>query len=65
MTGAPAPDLRPVLRKLVARAELTEREVSATLDAILVGSASESVIASFLVALAMKGESPAEIRAIL
>jgi anthranilate phosphoribosyltransferase len=63
-TSAPA-DLRPVLRKLVARAELSEQEVSATLDAILGGMASESAIASFLVALAMKGETPAEIRAIL
>ncbi|MGI0038873.1 MAG: anthranilate phosphoribosyltransferase, partial [Nitrososphaera sp.] len=65
MTGAPAADLRPVLRKLVARAELTEQEVSATLDAILGGSVPESAIASFLVALAMKGETPAEIRSIL
>lgn len=65
MTNVPAADLRPVLRKLVARAELTEQEVSATLDAILGGSASECAIASFLVALAMKGETPAEIRSIL
>ena len=64
MTSAPA-DLRPVLRKLVARAELTEQEVSATLNAILAGSASETAIASFLVALVMKGETPVELRTIL
>lgn len=60
-----APDLRPVLRKLVARVDLSEQEVSASLDAILGGAVSDASIASFLVALAMKGETPAEIRAVV
>ena len=60
-----AVDLRPVTRKLVARADLSEAEVSQTLDAILSGQASEAAIAAFLVALAMKGETADELRAIL
>lgn len=64
MTGAPA-DLRPVIRKLVVRADLTEQEMTNALDAILGGGVPEAAIASFLVALAMKGETPAELRAVL
>lgn len=58
-------DLRPVIRKLVARAELSEAEMAGALDSILKGEASEASITAFLVALAMKGETPAEMRAIL
>lgn len=64
MSAAQA-DLRPVIRKLVARADLSEAEMAGALDSILAGEASEASIASFLVALAMKGETPAELRAIL
>lgn len=64
MTDAPS-DLRPVIRRLVARSDLSEAEVAVALDAILDGQASEGAIAAFLVALAMKGEKPAEIRSIL
>jgi anthranilate phosphoribosyltransferase len=64
MSGAPA-DLRPVIRKLVAGMDLSEQEVFSALDIILGGQASEAAIASFLVALTMKGEKPDEIRAIL
>ncbi|MEO9294748.1 MAG: anthranilate phosphoribosyltransferase [Nitrososphaera sp.] len=64
MSEAPA-DLRPVLRKLVARADLSEHEMSESLGAILDGAASEASIASFLIALAMKGETPDEIRAVV
>lgn len=64
MSGQPA-DLRPVIRKLVARADLTEVEVADALDAILGGDAPESAVSAFLVALAMKGETPSEIRAVL
>ena len=60
-----APDLKPVLRKLVARVDLSEQEMSASLDAILGGAVSEAAIASFLVALAMKGETPTEIRTVV
>lgn len=64
MTDAPA-DLRPVIRRLVARSDLSEAEMAAALDLILDGKASEGAIAAFLVALAMKGEKPEEIRSIL
>lgn len=63
--AAAAADLRPVIRKLVARVNLTEQEVHETLDAILQGAVSEASTASFLIALAMKGETPSEILAIL
>jgi anthranilate phosphoribosyltransferase len=58
-------DLRPVIRKLVAKAELSEAEMAGALDSILKGEASEASIAAFLIALAIKGETPAELRAIL
>jgi anthranilate phosphoribosyltransferase len=64
MTDAPA-DLRPVIRRLVARSDLSEAEIAAAIDLILDGKASEGAIAAFLVALAMKGEKPEEIRSIL
>lgn len=64
MNGSQA-DLRPVIRKLVARAELSEAELKDTMDFVLNGEASEASIASFLVALAMKGQTPAELRTIL
>ncbi len=58
-------DLRPVIRKLVARAELSEVELTGAMDFVLSGEASEASIASFLVALAMKGQTSAELRAVL
>jgi anthranilate phosphoribosyltransferase len=58
-------DLRPVIRKLVARFDISETEMANTLDAILQGRVAESAIAAFLVSLSMKGETPTEIRAIL
>ncbi len=58
-------DLRPVIRKLVARTDLTEQEMGQTLDLILSGSVPEAAVASFLVALTMKGETALEIRSIL
>ncbi|HEY7507658.1 MAG TPA: anthranilate phosphoribosyltransferase [Nitrososphaera sp.] len=62
MSGSQA-DLRPAIRKLVARVDLSEEEIANTFSAILGGRAQESAIASFLTALAMKGETPTEIRA--
>jgi anthranilate phosphoribosyltransferase len=59
------PDLRPVIRKLVAGTNLLDSEISKTLDAILGGTVSDAAIAAFLVALAMKGESAGEVRSIL
>lgn len=58
-------DLRPAIRKLVARADLSESEIKLVFDAILEGTASETSVSAFLVALAMKGETAGEIRAIL
>ncbi len=58
-------DLRPVIRRLVARSDLSGAEVAHALDAILEGQVAESAMAAFLVALAMKGETPAEIKSIL
>ncbi len=59
------PDLRPVTRKLVARANLSDKEITEALDAILAGAVSDAAIAAFLVALAMKGETAEELRSIL
>jgi anthranilate phosphoribosyltransferase len=58
-------DLRPAIRKLVARTNLSDREISLALDAILAGSMSDATIAAFLVALAMKGETAEELKSIL
>lgn len=58
-------DLRPVTRKLVARANLSDKEITQTLNAMLEGFVSDASIAAFLVALAMKGETPEELRAVL
>lgn len=59
------PDLRPLIRRLVARSDLSETEVARALDAILAGHVDESTVAAFLIALAMKGETPVEIKSIL
>jgi anthranilate phosphoribosyltransferase len=59
------PDLRPVIRKLVARTNLSDREISLALDAMLGGNLQDGAIAAFLVALAMKGETAEELKSIL
>jgi anthranilate phosphoribosyltransferase len=58
-------DLRSAIRKLVARTNLSDKEISLALDAILGGSVSDATIAAFLVALAMKGETAEELKSIL
>ena len=58
-------DIRPILLKLVSRSALSEEEVHQTINSILEGKLSEAAIASFLVAMSMKGETSEEIRAIL
>lgn len=58
-------DLRPAIRKLVSRTNLSEREIFQALDAILSGTVSDAAIAAFLVALAMKGETAEELKSIL
>lgn len=59
------PDLRPAIRKLASRTNLSNREISQALDAILAGNVPDSAIAAFLVAFAMKGETAEELRSIL
>ena len=58
-------DLRPVIRRLAARSDLSEAEVANAMDAILAGHAPEAAVAAFLVSLTMKGETPAELKVIL
>ena len=57
--------LGPVIRKLVSRTNLSEDEVCQSVNLILEGKASDASIASFLVALTMKGETGEEIKSIL
>jgi anthranilate phosphoribosyltransferase len=58
-------DLGPVIRKLISRINLSENEIRQSVHLILEGKASDVAIASFLVALAMKGETAEEIWTIL
>ena len=58
-------DLGPVIRKLISRTNLSQDEISKSVDLILEGRASDAAIASFLVALTMKGETAEEIWTIL
>jgi anthranilate phosphoribosyltransferase len=58
-------DLRPVIKKLVARLNLSDSEVASAFDVILTGTASDAAVGAFLVALSMKGESSQELRAML
>ena len=59
------PDLRPAIKKLVARSNLSNAEITCAFDAILSGGVPDATISAFLVALAMKGETAGEVRAIL
>jgi anthranilate phosphoribosyltransferase len=65
MSGTGFEDFGPIIRKLVSRTNLSNVEMAKSVDLLLEGRASESSIASFLVALAMKGETAEEIRVIL
>jgi anthranilate phosphoribosyltransferase len=53
--------LRALLQKLVKREDLDADEAAAAMREIMDGEAEEPVVAAFLMALAMKGERPAEI----
>ena len=53
--------LTPFLHRVAAGANLTSDEAFQAMSALLEGSSSESVIAGFLVALRMKGETKAEL----
>jgi len=54
-------ELKPALRKLVSNTDLSDYEISRSINLILEGKCSDALIASFLVALAMKGETSQEI----
>ena len=58
-------DLRPEIKKLVSKTDLSAAEIAQALDAILSGLVPETAVAAFLVALAMKGETAEELRSIL
>jgi anthranilate phosphoribosyltransferase len=58
-------DLRPEIKKLVAKIDLSAAEITHALDAILAALVPETAVAAFLVALAMKGETSEELRSIL
>jgi anthranilate phosphoribosyltransferase len=53
--------LSDMLRKVMRREDLTSNEAGAVMDEIIDGEARPAQVAGFLVALAMKGERPAEI----
>lgn len=58
-------DLRPAIRRLVARSDLSDKEIDTAFDAILSDKVSDAAISAFLIALSMKGETAAELRAML
>jgi anthranilate phosphoribosyltransferase len=58
-------DLRPEIKKLVAKTDLSAAEITHALDAILGALVPDTAVAAFLVALAMKGETADELRSIL
>jgi len=55
--------MKAVLQKLVERLDLTPAEVERAFEAIFQGEATPAQMGAFLVALRMKGETPAEIAA--
>ena len=54
-------DLRYIIQKLVSNKNLSKIEIKQSVDLILQGKLSDASIASFLVALTMKGETSEEI----
>ena len=55
--------MKALLQKLVDRLDLSPDEVEAAFETILQGEATPAQMGAFLVALRMKGETPAEIAA--
>lgn len=51
----------PLLKKLVARQDLTETETASIMDTLLEGQLSEAQIAAFMVGMASKGETAQEV----
>jgi anthranilate phosphoribosyltransferase len=60
-----APGLHKIISKLVAKENLSEIETRYSMDLILSGKANEAAIASFLISLGTKGETPQELGAVL
>ena len=58
-------DLQAQIKKLVSKRDLSAGEITDALDSILAAAVPDTSVAAFLVALAMKGESSAELRSIL
>jgi anthranilate phosphoribosyltransferase len=58
-------NLQAEIRKLVSKIDLSAGEIFDALDAILDVTVPDTAVAAFLVALAMKGETPEELRSIL
>jgi anthranilate phosphoribosyltransferase len=58
-------DLQAEIKKLVSKEDLSTREITIALDTILAAAVPDTAVAAFLVALAMKGETPEELRSIL
>ena len=58
-------DLQGQIKKLVSKRDLSAGEIADALDAILAAAVPDTAVAAFLVALAMKGETPEELRSIL
>lgn len=55
--------IKEVISKLVNRQDLTREEALSVMDEIMGGTAEQSQVAAFLVALHMKGETPLEVAA--
>ena len=55
----------PILRALIAGSPLTEEQARWAMGTILAGNASDAQIAAFAMGLRAKGESPAEVRALV
>lgn len=58
-------DLQAEIRKLVSKTDLSAGEIFDALDAIFDVTVPDTAVAAFLIALAMKGETPEELRSIL
>ncbi|MDQ5864047.1 MAG: anthranilate phosphoribosyltransferase, partial [Thermoproteota archaeon] len=58
-------DLQTEIKKLVSKKDLSSREITDALDAILAADVPDTAVAAFLVALAMKGETAEELRSVL
>lgn len=63
MTAPTSVEIKPLIRKLVTRADLSPEEAAQAFDSMLCGHLTEAESSAFLIALAMKGETAPEITA--